>query len=165
MSGQKWNGLPRERPSCPCLVQKQKQDNAGNTEGEDHQKVIKRRWLCLISSVNNLGRKVPGRVLGSRNWKDKCKMNRLTINRGKDHIFKEMTSKTKSFLQSLDQNVSRKSYVIHIHRLFCKTVASKGKQAHSTFQNMFLCLTKQKVHSGIRQSCFQIRTPPPQDLG
>ena len=61
--------------------------------------------------------------------------------------------------------MSRKSYVINIHRFYCKTVASKGKQAHSTFQNMFLCLTKQKVHSGIRQSWFQIRTPPPQDLG
>ena len=47
-----------------------------------------------------------------------------------------MTSKTKSFLQSLDQNMSRKSYVINIHRFYCKTVASKGKQAHSTFQNV-----------------------------
>jgi hypothetical protein len=66
----------------------------------EHQKVSEGR-----NSINSLGREVSRSILGSKGWKDECQ-NTLTVNRGKDHIFKDMASKGKSFLLNVTQNES-----------------------------------------------------------
>lgn len=121
-------------------------------EGVEHQKVIKRRWLYLIrSSINNLGREISRRVLGSRGRKNECYIQNRLITEVKIKHLKRWPAKESPFfkiwLRTSSESLTWLISTGPSTRLWFLKASRQILPVRMIPLRMNLCLTKQKKHT------------------